>query len=104
MAPQDSPVLCVTCRQAVPESVPDISYFAGTCLKPAADDVGAFLDDLRDLSKYLEAVLRLLCEDPTCDDDLLSDSLNLGWALASEARRRVQLAHDAWERVDPQAL
>lgn len=90
----------------MPESIDDISYFAGTCLKPAADEVGAFLDDLRDLSKYLEALFRLLCvaEPNALDDDLLSDCLNLGWALSSETRRRVQLADDAWERVDPQAL
>ena len=102
MAIKDSPVLCPACRQAVPESVEEINYFGGTCTRPAVDDVGCFLDDLRDLTSYLEALFRLLCsvEDSALDRDFLRDCLNLGWALASETRRRQSLADDAWTIID----
>jgi hypothetical protein len=102
MTPTDSPVLCVTCRQAVPESIPNINYFSGNLTKPTSDDVGCFLDDLRDLTSYLEALFRLLCnmEDSALDRHFLSDCLSLGWELASEARRRQALADDAWTLVE----
>jgi hypothetical protein len=102
MTPTDAPVLCVTCRQAVPESIPDIRYFSGNMTKPASDDVGCFLDDLRDLTSYLEALFRLLCsmEDSALDSHFLHNCLHLGWALASETRRRQALADGAWQLVE----
>jgi hypothetical protein len=102
MTPKDSPVLCPACRQDVPESVADLNYFAGNCTRPAVDDVGAFLDDLRDLTAYLETLFKLLChmEDSALDHQFLHHCLYLGWALASETRQRHALADDAWTIVE----
>jgi len=95
-------VKCPACEQDVPESVKELHYFAANCLKPEVDDVGCFLDDLRDLTSYMEALMRLLCsvDDSSLDSDFLHDCLNFGWALASETRRRQALADDAWTIVE----
>jgi len=102
MTTKDSQVLCPTCRQDVPAAIKDLDYFAQNCLRPAADDVGCFLDDLRDLSAYMEALFKMLShlEESALDYAFLGDCLNLGWALASESRRRHALAEKAWALVE----
>jgi hypothetical protein len=97
MATTNSPVLCVTCRQPVPEDVKQLDYFAQTSLKPEADDVENFLAELRDLTHYLESLFILLvnADKSALDDDRLYNCFSLGWSLASEAWRRVELADAA---------
>jgi hypothetical protein len=93
------PVQCVTCRQPVPESTEQLNYFAQSALKAEADDVENFLTELRDITRYIEALFILLTEAPksALDDNLLSRSHHLGWSLAQEARQRVELVYEAQE-------
>src|SRR6267142_3442770 len=98
MTPKDSQVLCPACRQDVPESIPDLNYFAGNMMRPAVDDVGTFLDDLRDIISYIESLFKLLAhmDKSALDYDFLHDCLHLGWELSTQARERQYLADEAW--------
>ncbi len=97
MAIQQSPVRCITCLQPVPESMEQLDYLAQTALKPEADDVENFLAEIRDITEYIEALFTLLAGVPTMvlDDTLLHRCHHFGWALAQEARHRVELADEA---------
>jgi hypothetical protein len=79
--------------------VEQLDYFAQVALKPAANDVENFLAETRDITEYIEALFTLLAGVPmsVLDDSLLRRCHHLGWALAQEARHRVELADGALE-------
>jgi len=87
MAMQQSPVRCISCRQPVPENT-DLDYFGQILSKPEADDVGNFLDEIRDITSYIDALFTLLAnaEASVLDDRLLLHCHHLGWALTGEVQ------------------
>src|SRR6266542_278764 len=99
MAAKQSSVRCVACHQSVPESTERLDYFAQLVFKPEADEVENFIQEFRDLTGYIESLLFLLIhvDKGALDDDRLYKCLDLGEALATEARHRAALAEQALE-------
>jgi len=99
MAETPSPVTCVTCRQPVPEATERLRYFTQSARKPEADAVANFLEELDELTGFLETLFNLLAAVPASalSAPLLAQCHHLGWALAEETRQRVQVAAAAWE-------
>src|SRR5689334_7804733 len=100
MADISTPVLCVACRQSVPETIKEISYFAGSALRPEADEVETFVAEVGELAGYIEVLFILLSNvnEGDLDEGQLNRAHQLGWSLATEARHRVELASEAVER------
>lgn len=98
--------VCPACGQNVPRDVEEIHYFAQERLRPEADDVGTRLNELADLTAEIESLFRLLVDvrPSALDDNHLYHCLRLGWDLATEARRRVEIASKAWDPIDERYL
>src|SRR3954447_2500195 len=99
MANTSTHALCVTCRQPLPEDIKEIAYFAQNATRPEAEEAENFLAELGDLTAYLEVLFILLSnvDKFALDEHQLYHAHGLGWALATEARRRVELADEALE-------
>src|SRR4051794_14045453 len=100
MADISTHALCVTCRQPLPEETTEISYFAQNATRPEAEEAENFLAELGDLTAYLEVLFIMLSnvDKFALDEHQLYRAHGLGWALAAEARHRVELADEAGER------
>lgn len=93
LAETPSPGTCVTCRQPVPDATERLHYFAQSALKPQADEVENFLEELQELT--VKTYIATRQEDGTTDAQINRElaALKRMFNLAAEAEKIIRVPY-----------